>query len=252
MKNVHFNNIDKLSGLIVYQKKKFEKGNFNDDYDRVLEGAGPYVYDKKASRFRRTIVLRLRQNHWLANTEYFKKRFNFKKIIVKYIQDDTVAFEAFKKKQLDLFYFEQGTHHFWDKKTAAPFNDKNLIRVEADYNYPSSWNGIALNMRSGPLSDLRFRQALQFVLNREHFIEKLFNDHYRMVSGPFMQGSKYKYPSLPTPYDPKKASALLKEAGFTNVDDAGYLFRQIKERVRTLRSVQALQLCTPQTITING
>ena len=51
MKSHTFKNLERLGGLSILEKKRFEKGNFNKKYDRVLEGAGPYYYDKKARNF---------------------------------------------------------------------------------------------------------------------------------------------------------------------------------------------------------
>lgn len=227
MKNSHFENLSRVGSLFIFEKKKFEKGDFNRDYDKVIEGAGPYSYDKKASKFRKSIVLRLNKDHWTTKLPYYKNRFNFKKIIFKYIEDDTVAFEAFKKKDLDIFYFEQGNFKAWDNKDSVPFTDKNMARVTSPKLVPWLWGGVALNMRSGATSDLKFRQALQLVLDRETFVSKLFNDHQKLVKGPFADGSKYSSNSEPTKYDPKKASKLLKEAGYVNIGSDGILYKTV-------------------------
>lgn len=228
MAEAHFQNLERIGGVTIFEKKKFEKGNFNKKYDRTLEGAGPYKYNKSKSKFRKSIVLELNKDHWIFDYPYFKNRFNFQKIIFKYIQDDTVAFEAFKKKDLDIFYFGDGTYKFWDNQNAAPFTDKNLTRLKAPKVIPWVWSGVALNMRKGPTSDVRFRKALQLVLNREVFIKKIFNDHQAMVAGPFAAGSDYSSNTKAIGYDPKQASKLIKEAGFTKIDSDGVLYREVK------------------------
>lgn len=228
MAKSHFQNLERVGSLQILEEQKFSKGNFNKKYDRTLEGAGPYYYDKKSSKFRKTIVLKQNKSHWLYSYPYFKDRFNFKKIIFKYIQDDTVAFEAFKKKDLDLFYFRAGTLKFWDNKTSAPFNNKNMVRLEAPRIVPWSWGGVALNMRKGPTADVNFRKALQHMLNREVFIKKLYNNNQTAVAGPFAAGSKYSSNTPATNYDPQKARDLLKKAGYTNISDDGVLFKKTK------------------------
>lgn len=227
MKKPHFQNLERIGGLSILEKKRFEKGNFNKKYDRVLEGAGPYYYDKKGSKFRKKVVLKQNKNHWVYSYPYFKNRYNFTKIIFKYIQDDTVAFEAFKKQDLDIFYFDAGTYKFWDSTTSAPFTNKKVVRLEAPKMIPWVWGGVALNMRNEPTSSLEFRKALQYVLNRDVFVKKIFKNHQMPVAGPFAAGSKYSSNKPATGYDPKQASKLLAEAGYNKVDGDGILYKEV-------------------------
>ena len=41
MKNIHFENLERIGGLPILQKKRFSKGDFNRDFEKVMEGAGP-------------------------------------------------------------------------------------------------------------------------------------------------------------------------------------------------------------------
>lgn len=228
MEKSHFENLSRLAdSLWIYEKKVFSKKDFNKGYNRDMAGAGPYKYDKKGSKFRKSIVLRLNENHWTQKLPYFAIRYNFKRITFKYIEDDTVALEAFKKKDFDVFYFRQGHLDFWDATDKAPFTDKNMARHIYEKINPWSWGGVALNMRSGQTSELEFRQALQLVLNREVFMSKLFNNHQKLVGGPFPEGTDYSANLEPTKYDPKKASELLKKIGYTSVDSDGILYKTV-------------------------
>jgi microcin C transport system substrate-binding protein len=232
-KNEHFENVERFGAVPILKKAHYEKKDFNKDYERDLFGAGPYVYDDKGSTFRKTVVLKRRSGYWMEKDPYYGSQYNFDKIVFKLIEDDTVAWEAFKKKDLDFYTFGLKSYKWWDDATKAPFTDKNMGRITAPLIYPSSWGGVALNMRKGPLSDVKFRKALQFAFNRELMINKLFQNHFRPVSGPFAYKSKYSADLAATPYDVKKAGALIKEAGFTKVGSDGVLYREVngvKER----------------------
>jgi microcin C transport system substrate-binding protein len=228
MKNAHFQNLERIGQLPILEMKRFSKGNFNKKYDRVMEGAGPFKYLKSKSKFRKKIVLEKNKNHWMLDYPYFKNRFNFKRVIFKYIQDDTVAFEAFKKQELDIFYFNQGTYKFWDNTKSAPFTNKNAVRLQTPKMIPWTWGGVALNMRKEPTSDINFRKALQLVLNRDVFVKKIYKGHQMPVAGPFAAGSDYSSNSSATKFNPKKASDLLKASGYTKIDSDGILYKEVK------------------------
>lgn len=235
MKNVDFLNVDRVAGVLILEKKVYEKGDFNRDYERRTDGAGPYFYDPKESTMRGRIVLRLREDNWLMSYPHFKNQFNFKKIIMKYIEDDAVAFEAFKRKDLDLMYFDATMLRFWTRTEQAPFNNPQVVRIQSPKIVPWIWGGVALNMRQGPTADLRFRKVLQLLLNREMILSKIYKNLQDPISGPFPKGTSVSSNSAPVKFDPAQAKLLLKEAGFVKADDTGILYRDIVKDHKTVR-----------------
>ena len=238
MNNQHFDSAMRIGYIPIYEKARFSKGKLDGKkYDRVIEGGGPYVYDKKASKFKKTIILKKRKDHWLFDQPYWKERLNFDKIIYKYIKEEVVAFEAFKRGDLDLIYINSGLYQSWDQKESAPFDNPKVGRITAERFYPSAWGGVALNMRRGALADVNFRQALQLLMDRDLFIKRLYNNHQRAVAGPFFHGSKYSA-GLPVlqmseadwkEQDPKKnrIKVALAKAGFDGKGEGGVLYREV-------------------------
>lgn len=233
--DVHFDKLARIGSLYVLPKHKYEKGNFDKDYDKVIYGGGPYVYDEGESKYRKKVVLKRRKNHWTNKYEYYRQRFNFDKIIYNYVEDPVVAFELFKRKQLDYFYIDQESYDFLENRNANPFTEKNFGLVQAPKYYPSYWMGIAINMREGIGKDKRVRNALQYLLNYDEINTKVFKGHMTPISGPFNKGSKYSAKVPPKKFDIEKAKALLKEAGFTKAGPDGYLFREIQENGKTVQ-----------------
>lgn len=235
VKKKHFDNLSKLGGVWIYPKHIYSKGNFAKKYDKVTYSGGPYNFDKKGFKFRKEITLRRQKNHWAYEYEYFRKMYNFDKIVVKHIKDPTVAFETFKRRELDVYYFRLDSIQFWDDQKGFPYTDKRLGKVVAEQYNPSTWAGTALNMRSGPTADLNFRKALQYLLNRELITSKVLKGHYIPVSGPFMRGGKYSSNSPVTPFDTKEAIKYLKKAGFKKTGDDGILYREINENGKKIK-----------------
>jgi ABC-type transport system substrate-binding protein len=61
-------------------------------------------------------------------------------------------------------------------------------------------------------------------LNRQEIVTKVFNGFGQVARGPFLESSNYLAPEIqPLPFDLKRASALLAEAGWTDTDGDGLL-----------------------------
>ena len=72
-----------------------------------------------------------------------------------------------------------------------------------------------LNTRAKPLSDVRVRQAIAHALNREAMVQEIFLGQHQPARGILPAGMPGYNPQLRTSgYNPTRARALLKEAGF--------------------------------------
>ena len=78
---------------------------------------------------------------------------------------------------------------------------------------PLSW--LWLNNRSGPTANKKFRQALMFAIDRNFAKDVIWNGLGKVATGPSSSSIKF-YTDAVTKYDydPAKAKALLKEAGY--------------------------------------
>ncbi len=232
IKTIHFNNLQKIGGMSILPKHLYGvKGkDFNKDFDKVIYGSGPYVFQE--SKDKKKIMLVRNKNWWghqNNNLPYYKDYYNFDRIQLRIIKEESVAFEMFKKKQLDMIYINSELYNKWDNKRAFPWKDKRCVRLEEPLYYPGSWRGISLNMRKAPTNEKNFRQALQYLLNRKMIIKKVFKNKRRPLGGPFLKGSSYSANLKPVPFNPKKAMKLLQEIGYNKVDKDGVLYKEVTE-----------------------
>ena len=90
----------------------------------------------------------------------------------------------------------------------------NLDMTTKGWEYFSPLMWLELNHRVKPLDDIRVRQALSHAIDREFLLKRLWFGVGKVATGPISSTTKFydANAKLPT-YDPKKAAALLDEAG---------------------------------------
>jgi peptide/nickel transport system substrate-binding protein len=73
------------------------------------------------------------------------------------------------------------------------------------------------SVREGPLQDVRIRQAMNYGVNKQVFIDTVLRGLVRAAGQPLKIGDVGYNPNVkPYPYDPEKAKQLLAEAGYPN------------------------------------
>lgn len=77
-------------------------------------------------------------------------------------------------------------------------------------------NSLNLRFRSGPLTDIRVRQALTAGIDRQEVVDTIFTKNYPLATSVLSQSALgYIDTAASFAYDPKRAAQLLDEAGWT-------------------------------------
>lgn len=166
-------------------------------------GTGPYVMDKAASVPGSQLVFTARKDYWNKDLQKFSK------ITLKTLQDPTARTNALVSGQVDATLL--------DPKTGkqAESSGMKLVSNQVD------WTGLLLLDRNGevnkPLADVRVRQAINYAFDRKTILDQVrlgrgtaTSQVFGKDSGAWVEDLENKYP-----YDPAKAKALLKEAGYS-------------------------------------
>ncbi len=228
-RTVHYNNFIALAEMTILPKHLFEGKDFNKSFNMNLPpGSGPYILSEvKEGRY---FVLKRRNNYWADQLPYRQGTYNFDQIKYKVIRDDNVAFEAFKKGEFDIFTDISGKR--WVTETDSERFQKNWIVKQKIYNYaPKGIYGLAFNMRQPLFKDLRVREAICLLMDRKTILEKLeYNQFLPLASyWPSLYGSDSTNPVIE--YNPVKAKQLLSQAGYSQLDQNGFLTNAGGERV---------------------
>lgn len=80
----------------------------------------------------------------------------------------------------------------------------------------NSYTYLGFNLKHKPFDDIRVRKAINYAIDKQEIIDGVYLGLGINIASPYKPGTRWSNPTLkPYPYDPEKARALLKEAGFT-------------------------------------
>ena len=93
----------------------------------------------------------------------------------------------------------------------------------------NSYTYMGFNLKRKPYDDIRVRKAINYAIDKQEIIDGVYLGLGIDIASPYKPGTRWSNPDLkPHPYNPEKAKALLKEAGFTDSDNDGVLERDGK------------------------
>ena len=98
-----------------------------------------------------------------------------------------------------------------------------------------------MNVNQEPFKDVRVRQALNYSVDKDLIVKKVYNGMAQPLGGPLSPLNNFADPSLkPYPYDKNKALALLKEAGWVPgpnsiLTKGGKTFTFVMDTIQTIR-----------------
>lgn len=186
----------------------------------LLLGSGPYrLEDPKNWRPEPGVPLEL-----VRNERYWGEPAPFDKLIWRMIELPAARLTTFVNGDIDEFPAQP------DQYVSLLKNEELMDRTQhfefqspaAGYRY-IGWN----QRRNGKptfFADKRVRQAMTMLIDRQRIIDEIQLGFGIISTSPFNPLSKQVNPDVePWPFDPERAKALLKEAGFEDRDGNGVL-----------------------------
>lgn len=183
------------------------------DYNwKIAPNTGPYIID--TIRKGKYIEFRRKAQWWGDDKRYFKHRFNPDFVRIKLIRDVNIAYQYFRKGELDSFPLLMP--RLWHKKAQGRIYEKGYAGKIKFYNdLPRPISGLFLNEDSPLLSDIRVRYAIAHALNIDKVIDTVLRGDYERLQTPHEGYGDYTNTTIRArSFDIGKASALLNEAGW--------------------------------------
>jgi peptide/nickel transport system substrate-binding protein len=150
-----------------------------------------------------------------ANTKYWRKPPNVKRIVFKNVPEATTRLAMLKKQEADIAYALYGP-------LAEEVQRDPSLKLEPVVIPSTQWISIVdQNDPKSPWADKRVRLAANMAINRQA-INEADTLGYSVLTGSIIPRKfDFALPLESYAYDPKRARELLKEAGYPNGFDAG-------------------------------
>ncbi len=167
-------------------------------------GAGPYMLDPKDTITNSSYV-------FVKNPYYYDKAGqHYSKIVVKVITDQNSVLSAVRSGQVQV---AQGS-----SSNAAAAKSAGLVVTKGLSGMVGMYIADVDGVITPALKDVRVRQALNYALDRKAITKSVYGEFGTPTAQVVPKGTAGYLASLENqyPYDPAKAKALLKEAGYAN------------------------------------
>ncbi len=168
------------------------------DFRQSPIGTGPYKFVSWTRDDRLVLV---------ENEEYWGGRPNIPNVIFRAIPENSTRLLAFEAGEIDIY---QGG-----------MVAQEIGRLEADPKYVvqrtpgTGYTYLGFNTKVGPLADVRVRQAVSYLINREGIVQIVLNGIGTPGIGPVsMSLPWFNNDVVRYDYNPEKAKELLREAGY--------------------------------------
>ena len=208
----------------VLPKHAFEKQDFNR-LDLVGAPVGCAYQISRVAEQIETEFSRVPQ-WWRAGFPSCRNVCNFDRIVMRYYIDNENAFEALKKRAIDVYPVYSA--RIMAQETRGERFDRNWILERRIKNHkPTGFQGFAMNMRKKPFSDIRVRQAMSHLLDRRTMNRTMMHNEYFLLNS-----FSYDIYDSTSPctnkyyeYDVELAKKLFAEAGYANGFEFTFLSR---------------------------
>jgi len=230
----YYKNLEVIAGMYIIPKHIYNNVDATraKELNRTVIASGPYFFDKLERGSK--LTLKRNPNWWGRKLPTMAGRYNYDKIIMRFVKDDTIALEMLKKGELD--YNEFTSPEAYVKKTTGPEWGKKVFKVQAENFYPRTFSFIGWNLEDPIFKDKNVRIAMAHLMNRELMVKKFLFNLSALATGPDYPASNYASPKVkPILFDPKMALDMLKKAGWQDTDGDQILDKVIDGKKTSLK-----------------
>ncbi len=173
----------------------------SDYWQENRVGTGPFVWQAYVPDQYVEVV---------ANDNYFLGRPNLDEIVYHIFPDSASLLKAFENQEIDIIPFEDGGIPLTELDR---FENLDFAYLKADQNagLPTYF---FIQMDKEPFTDLRFRQAMMYAIDRETILREIFEDKARLSNTLFPANWTHPDDLIAYEYNPDRARELLKDMGW--------------------------------------
>ncbi|HEY5866029.1 MAG TPA: ABC transporter substrate-binding protein, partial [Candidatus Tectomicrobia bacterium] len=198
--------------------RKFAE-QFNTNFSRHPMGSGPYKFHSWKTG--QEVVLQRDGRYWGVGKTGLDQPYIDQRT-ARIFNNPDAALVALKAGELDAMSLQPIQHL---RQTSGARFDKQFAKHQF---FAPSYSYLGWNNAHPIFSDIRVRQAMTYLTNRQQMAKTILFELGEVVSGPiYLFRPEYDKTLVPYPYDPQKALQLLGEAGWKDSDGDGILDKML-------------------------
>lgn len=220
MKTAKFSALQGIATVPIVPKALYGQKENVARMNKTVIATGPYRLKEYHDGVR--LILEENPDWWGRSVPYFKDKYNFKKITIRFGLDDEYKILAVQKGDIDFAPITMTA--YLTRISGADWGKKYFAEKVENKTVATTQNSFFINLRQPIFKDKRTRQALQLLFNREEMNQKFQGGLSVLATGPWHRLNEYADSKLePQKFDPKKAADLLKHAGWKDTDGDGVI-----------------------------
>ncbi len=226
----------------ILPKHAMEGKNFNALDFETMPVSGAYRVSRISEQVE-TEYTRVK-TWWRRDFPSMRNVCNFDRILLRYYADNENAFEALKKRAIDVYPVYSA--RIMNDETHGEKFERNWILKRVVHNHqPVGFQGFAMNARRKPFDDVRVRRAMALLIDRETMNATMMSGAYDLLNSyfPDLYDAAHPNPHRQVPYDVAEAKRLLAEAGYADGFTFTFLSREAGEDKFLSLVTHALESC---------
>jgi len=199
-----FLGIFEVGSMPMIPKHLYQGTDFKTNpYNNAPIGTGPFMFKE----WQKGSFIRLAKNP----NYHVKGKPYIDEIYWQVIPDAAARSVAYETGKVDVL--PGGSVENFDVPRISKLKDTCVTGAGWEFFSPLAW--MWLNNRAGPTADKKIRQAIMYAVDRNFAKDVIWNGLGKVATGPSASTIKFYTDDVPKyPYDPARAKALLKEAGY--------------------------------------
>lgn len=196
---------------------------------KVVPVPGPYnVSEMRKGKY---VAFKRIADWWAKDLRYYRNRFNVDRVKVKVIRDINVAYEHFKKGEIENFHLT--IPDLWYKKSKGKIYDQGQVKKLWFFtDSPQSPMGLYLNTDYWLLKDINVRKGLAHAMNVDKVIKTVLRGDYERLHSVGEGTGKYSNTTIRArEFSLKKAGQYFDRAGWTKRGKDGIRINKAGKRL---------------------
>ncbi|WP_339544300.1 extracellular solute-binding protein [Pseudomonas sp. RA_35y_Pfl2_P32] len=183
----------RLGELPVLPQHYWKGRDFKATTFQAPLGSGPYRITRVSPG--RQLLFERVKDYWGKDLPVNRGKYNYDRVEVEFYRDSTVAFEAFKAGEFDI-YIEHQAKNWANAYTFPAVRRGDVIKAQIEHQIPTQTQGLFMNTRRATFADAKVRQALGLMFDFEWTNRTLFSGAYKRAMS-FYPNSEFAATGLP-------------------------------------------------------